>query len=89
MGVKMSFDVVATLGGALSGTLGGAVASTLGIGAVGVEEVVVPAIIEVKLRMARMCWSLAAAVSGTVWPRRRRTVAAASSVKLCCEMIGT
>ena len=85
----MLLDVVATLGGALSGTLGGAAASTLGSVAAGGEEVVVPAIIEVKLRMARMCWSLAAAVSGTVWPRWRRTVAAASSVKLCCEMVGT
>ena len=85
----MSFDVVATLGGALSSNLGGAAASTLGSVAAGGEEVVVPAIIEVKLRMARMCWSLAAAVSGTVWPRRQRTVAAASSVKSCCEMVGT
>lgn len=81
--------MVATLGGALSGTLGGVAASTLGGGAVGGEEVVEPAMIAVKSRMARMCWSLAAAVSGIVLPRRRRTVAAASSVKSCCEMSGT
>jgi hypothetical protein len=37
----MLFDVVATLGGALSGTLGGAAASTLGSVAAGGEEVVI------------------------------------------------
>jgi hypothetical protein len=48
----MLLDVVATLGGALYGTLGGATYSILGSVAAGGEEVVGPAIISVKLRMA-------------------------------------
>ena len=62
----MLLDVVATLGGALSGTLGGAACATLRTDAAGREEVVDPAIIAAKSRMARMCWNLAVVVAGTV-----------------------
>jgi hypothetical protein len=84
----MLFDVGATPAGAV-GTLGGAASAPLGTGAAGQEGGADPAIIAVKLRMAQMCWSLAAAVLGTVWPRQRRMAAVASSLKSCCEMIGT
>ena len=67
----MLFDVGATPAGAV-GTLGGAASAPLGTGAAGQEGGADPAIIAVKLRMAQMCWSLAAAVLGTVWPRQRR-----------------
>ncbi len=89
LGAMMLVDVVATLGGAATITLGGAAVSTLGDAVSGGVVVSRPAMMSVNWQIAHMCLNLTLAKGGTVCPSCSRRLAAACSVWLCLEAMGT
>ncbi len=89
LGAVMLVDVVATLGGVATVTLGGAAVSTLGDAVSGGVVVSWQAMMSVNWWIARMCLNLALAEGGTMCPSCLRRSAAACSVWLCSEVMGT
>lgn len=93
----MLFDVVATLGGAVTITLGGAgidtlggpTVATLGTGVVAGSAVGWPAMISVRRRIVAMCIIFSCAEVGTVPPSCVRNAWAASTVVSFSERTGT